>query len=257
MKIATFNANSIRTRLPLILEWLQANSPDILCIQETKTPDEEFPARDIRAIGYEAVYRGEKGYNGVAILSKSRPTTIRFGFDDGGPADETRLAHATFGTLHVINTYVPQGRKLDHPLYRYKLEWFERLRRYFDRHCSPRQKVIWLGDLNVAPTAIDIHNAKEQENHVCYHASCRKAFEAVAAWGFTDVFRMHHPEPGWYTFFDYRTPDAVKRNMGWRVDHILATKPLAQKCSNAFIDIKARLAPKASDHTFLVAEFNF
>ncbi|MGQ9662924.1 MAG: exodeoxyribonuclease III [Kiritimatiellia bacterium] len=256
MKIATFNANSIRSRLELVLEWLHKNSPDILCIQETKTPDESFPALAFRETGYEIAFRGEKGFNGVAIVSKSKPTEISFGFDDGGPADATRLAHARFGILHVVNTYVPQGRQIEHPMYHYKLEWFARLRRYFDRHCTPRQRVVWLGDLNVAPSAIDIHNAQEQENHVCYHIACREAFAAVVAWGFTDVFRLHHPEPGWYSFFDYRTRDAVKRNMGWRVDHILATKPLVTKCRNAYIDIQARLRPKASDHTFVVAEFD-
>ena len=255
MKIATFNANSIRSRLELILEWLRKNSPDILCIQETKTPDENFPALAFRELAYEAAYRGEKGYNGVAIISKTKPTAIRFGFDDGGPADETRFAHARFGSLHIVNTYVPQGRDIEHPMYRYKLEWFDRLRRYFTRQCTPRQRVVWLGDLNVAPSAIDIHNAEEQENHVCYHIACRKAFEAVVAWGFVDVFRLHHPEPGWYSFFDYRTRNAVERNMGWRVDHILATKPLAAKCRDAYIDVEARRHPKASDHTFVVAEF--
>lgn len=255
MKIATFNANSIRARLPIVLDWMARHRPDILCIQETKVEDGDFPALDLTAGGYHVVFRGEKSYNGVAILSLQKPDTVRFGLDDGGKADETRLACATFGSLHVVNTYVPQGRELDHPMYAYKLEWLGRLRGYFARHFTPRQRVVWLGDMNVAPLAIDIHNAEEQENHVCFHHRVREAFAQVLAWGFTDVFRKHHPEPGQYTFFDYRTVQAVKRNLGWRVDHILATAPLARLSTDAWIDVEPRTRDKASDHTFLVAEF--
>jgi exodeoxyribonuclease-3 len=116
-------------------------------------------------------------------------------------------------------------------------------------------RVLWVGDLNVAPEPEDIHNAEQQTCHVCYHADVRKAFADAAGWGFVDVFRKHHPEPGQYTFFDYRTKDALKRRLGWRVDHILATRPLAGRCADSYIDLGPRAAPKASDHTFLVAVF--
>ena len=238
-----------------ISAWLAENKPDVLCLQETKVQDQDFPVAEITATGYQAIFRGEKSYNGVAILSRAKPTDVLFGLDDGQPPDETRLIAARFGTLQVVNTYVPQGRTIENEMYQYKLLWFERLRKWFDRHFTATTLLVWVGDLNVAPEAKDIHNADQQANHVCYHQAVRKAFERTKAWGFEDVFRKYHPEGGQYTFFDYRTANAVKRNMGWRVDHILATQPLAAKSIDSYIDLAPRLKPKASDHTVLVAEF--
>lgn len=255
MKIATFNANSIRSRLGAILGWLKANSPDVLCVQETKVQDRDFPLEPFRAAGYEVVFKGEKSYNGVAIISRKPASDARFGLDDGKPADESRLVAARFGSVHVINTYVPQGREIDNPMYAYKLEWFRRLRGFFERHYSKRDLLVWAGDLNVAPEAMDVFGAERQARHVCFHEDVRKAFADTVAWGFTDVFRRHHPEPGHFTFFDYRTPDAVGRGIGWRVDHLLATRPLADKSVSCEIDLAPRMAPRASDHTFLAAEF--
>lgn len=256
MRIATFNANSIRTRLNLIVTWMTQHHPDILCLQETKVEDAVFPALPFVTAGYHVAFRGEKAYNGVAIVSRKKPHLVQFGLDDGGSRDETRLIYARWGPIHVVNTYVPQGRDIEHPMYTYKLEWFRRLRAYWDRHFTPRMKVAWVGDLNVAPDYIDIHNAQEQEQHVCFHSAVRQRFAETVAWGFVDVFRKHHPEPGLYTFFDYRTPRAVERNLGWRVDHILATPPLAARSRDAFIDLESRRARDASDHAFLVADFN-
>ncbi|NQT94084.1 MAG: exodeoxyribonuclease III [Lentisphaerae bacterium] len=256
MRIATFNANSVRVRLPIILEWLQAYSPDILCIQETKVQDKDFPADAFMDCGYHVTFKGQKTYNGVAVVSRTTPTAVRFGFDDDGPTDETRLADVSFGALHIVNTYVPQGREISHEMYPYKLEWFERLKAYFETHFTPRKRVIWLGDLNVAPEAIDVHNAPRQQDHVCHHVAVREAFAETVAWGFTDVFRLHHPEPGQYTFYDFRAANPVEQNKGWRVDHILATRSLVKKCSDSFIDLEPRKGSRPSDHTFLVADFN-
>ena len=255
MRIATFNVNSIRSRLEIVLDWLAVNRPDVLCIQETKAPDGDFPADAIRQAGYEVVYRGEKSYNGVALLAKTAPQDVRFGLDDGGPEDATRLVCARIGGVHVVNTYVPQGRDIEHAMYRYKIEWLERLRRYFGRHFTPRQAVVWVGDLNVAPEPIDIHNSEQQANHVCYHTDVRQAFARTVGWGFEDVFRKYHPEAGQYTYFDYRMRDAVAANRGWRIDHILATKPLAARSVRSWIDLKPRLSARPSDHTVLAAEF--
>jgi exodeoxyribonuclease III len=256
MKIATFNANSIRSRLDTVLAWLSANEPDVLCLQETKVVDGEFPSLPFREAGYNVVFRGEKSYNGVALVSRARPEGVAFGMDDGGQADETRLVYAKVAGVHIVNTYVPQGREINHPMYGYKVQWFQRLKAYFGRHFTPRMKLVWVGDLNVAPEAMDIHNAAEQADHVCYHVDVRKAFADAVEWGFVDVFRKHHPEPGQYSYFDYRTINAVKRNMGWRIDHVLATRPLAAKSAACRIDLAPRLAPKPSDHTFVVAEFD-
>jgi exodeoxyribonuclease-3 len=255
MRIATFNANSIRSRLETVLSWAETNRPDVLCVQETKVRDEEFPLEPLRAAGWHAEFRGEKSYNGVAILSRRPPDETWAGFDDGGPADCTRLLAARFGALTVVNAYVPQGRSIDHEMYAYKLAWFARLRRLFDRRFRPDDPVLWCGDLNVAREPADLHSPETNADHVCYHEEVRRAFEQCLAWGFTDVYRRFHPEPGRFSFFDYRTPNAVDRGMGWRIDYLLASPALAGRARDAFIDLAPRRAPKASDHTFVAADF--
>ncbi|MFW6151874.1 MAG: exodeoxyribonuclease III [Verrucomicrobiota bacterium] len=257
MKIATFNANSIRARMPVASKWIKDNRPDILCIQETKTHDAFFPQNEFTKLGYHVSFRGEKGYNGVAIASLKQPDQIKFGFHDGKESrEDTRLAYGKFGPLHIVNTYVPQGRDINNPAYKYKLDWFQRLRNLFETEFTTRQKVLWTGDFNIAPTFIDVHNPERQSNHVCYHQNARQAFQDTVSWGFIDVFRKSHPEPGHYSFFDYRTKNAVERSMGWRVDHFLATKPLANTSTDCYIDVEPRKWDKPSDHTFVVAEFD-
>jgi len=256
MKVATFNANSIRSRLHVILRWLAAHRPDVLGLQETKVVDEEFPLQPLVDAGYHVAFRGQKSYSGVALLSRVKPSELRFGLDDGEQkADESRLVYAKIGGVRFLNCYVPQGRDIEHEQYRYKLRWLKRLRSYLERHCKPSQQVLWMGDLNVTPEAIDIYNSEKQLNHVAYHVDARKAFAGVVDWGFVDVFRKHHPEAGQFTYFDYRLPDAAKAGRGWRPDHIFATPSLARRSLNAYIDLKPRLGPTPSDHTFLVAEF--
>lgn len=255
MRIATFNVNSIRARLEVVTAWLAQHRPDILCVQETKVQDADFPAAAFADAGYQTAFRGEKTYNGVAVLSRAPPTAVRFGFDDGGPADATRLAWVRFGSLHIVNTYVPQGRELDHPMFAYKLEWMARLRAFYERQFTTRQSVVWVGDMNVAPLAMDIHNPEKQEQDVCFHQSIRDAFAQTVGWGFADVFRRFHPEPGQYTFFDYRVAGAFARNLGWRVDHILASPPMAARATGAWIDRAPRAGPRPSDHVPLVADF--
>ena len=255
-KVATFNVNSLRSRLHLVLPWLEEHRPQVLCMQETKVPDESFPVEEFEGIGYHVVFRGQRGRNGVAIASLDEPQEVSFGLDDSGPADEDRLIRGTFSGIAVVNTYVPQGQSPDSPMFPYKLEWFRRLREFFNRHYSPDQPLIWCGDLNVAPQEIDVHNPKRLLGHVCFRPEVWEAFERVKEWGFVDVFRKHHPgEAGQYTFFDYRVPRAVERGLGWRVDHILATRPLAERSVDCWIDLTPRRATKPSDHTPLVAQF--
>lgn len=255
MKIATFNVNSIRSRLSIVLDWLAGEQADVLCLQETKCQDADFPAVEIRAAGYEVVYRGEKSYNGVAILSRLPITNVLAGLDDGGTADATRLLSAEIGGVRIVNTYVPQGRALDHEMYPYKLAWFERLRRWLDRHASPHQPVLWCGDLNVARTPLDVHNARDKAQHVCYHQSVRDAFEHVVSWGFTDLFRQFHPGEECYSFFDYRVKDSLERNIGWRIDYLMGTPSLAAVCRSVNIDLAPRRREKPSDHTVMVGDF--
>jgi exodeoxyribonuclease-3 len=255
-KAATFNANSIRSRLPIILAWLEKNAPDVLCVQETKVQDPDFPIEAFRDAGYHVVFKGEKSYNGVAIISRREPAEVSFGLNDGGPADEARLAAAKIGPLNVVNTYVPQGTAVGDPRFQYKLEWFARLRRLLDARFTPRAPLVWMGDLNVAPEPIDVYDPAHLAGSVCFHPDEQAALKSVMEWGFIDVFRKHCGEGGQFTFWDYRIVNSVKRNIGWRLDHILATKPLAAKSTAAWIDREPRLLPKPSDHTFLVAEFD-
>lgn len=255
MKIATFNCNSVRIRLPAILAWIAKHNPDILALQETKVADEHFPADAFRRAGFHLLYRGMKGYNGIALLSRQAPDAFAFGFPRA-PREEARLVYAQFGSLHLINTYVPQGRSIDHPMYGYKLKWLRRLRRWFDAHFSPRNRVLWLGDLNVAAEPRDVHNPEAREQHVCYHAAARRAFADCRAWGFTDVYRQFHPEAGRYTFFDYRRPFDPNRNRGWRLDYLLASPPLSERARRCEIDVEPRSGARASDHVPVYAEFD-
>jgi len=257
-RVATFNTNSVRARAPIVLAWLKDNAPDVLCLQETKTPDDAFPGEAFTQAGYHPFYRGEKSYNGVAMLVREslRAENTAFGLDDGGPADETRLLATEIHGIPIVNTYVPQGRDPNTEFFRYKLEWFSRLRDYFERHFSSRKPLLWVGDFNVAPETIDVHDPVRLSGHVGFHPDEHKALATVKAWGFVDVFRKHVPEPNQYTFWDYRVRDGVARGKGWRVDHIWATRPLAERSTRAWIDIAPRLAQRPSDHTVLAVEFH-
>ncbi|PKN71762.1 MAG: exodeoxyribonuclease III [Deltaproteobacteria bacterium HGW-Deltaproteobacteria-12] len=255
LKIATYNVNSIRSRLHIVLPWLQRNSPDYFCLQETKVSDDKFPQAEFADLGYAVIFKGHKQYSGVAIASRRKPQKVIFGLDDE-PKDAERIITATFDDLTIINTYVPQGQDKDSPHYTYKLAWFGRLRKYLKKHFQPQDPLIWCGDLNVAPENIDVHDPKRILGHVCFNEEVWKAYEDVKSWGFVDVFRKHHPaESGQYTFFDYRVPDAVNRKLGWRVDHILATGSVAAGSKNCLIDLSSRLGEKPSDHVILSADF--
>jgi len=256
LKVATYNANSVRSRLGLILDWLHREAPDVLCLQETKVQDKDFPAEPFREAGYCIVFRGQKAYAGVAIAARQEPQEVACGLDDGLEPDEARLLRARIGGIAVVNTYVPQGRDPDSEHFQYKLAWLARLRAFFERHYSPLEPLLWLGDFNVAPEPIDIYDPQGLKNHVDFHPQARAALEQVREWGFVDVFRLHHPgEPGQYTYYDYRARDPLEHGVGWRVDHIWATEPLARRSVCARIDVEARRAVRPSDHTFLVAEF--
>lgn len=255
MKIATYNANSVRARMPIIERWLAAARPDVLCLQETKVADDEFPAAAIEALGYRSVFRGEKSYNGVAVLSRHEFGDVLYGFDGQGIDEGTRLIAVKIGGISIVNTYVPQGTAPDSDRFRYKLEWFERLRDYFQAHYRPEDRLIWLGDFNVAPEPIDVHDPKRLLGHVGFHPDEHRALAGVKAWGFVDIFRKHRPEGGRYSFWDYRARDGVGRGLGWRVDHIWGTETMARLSLNADIDTAPRLWEKPSDHAPVIAEF--
>jgi len=255
MKIATYNVNSIRSRMHIIIPWLREHRPDVFCMQETKVENPEFPREAFEQEGYHVAYMGAKRYNGVATASLRQPDRIAFGFDDGKPGDEDRLVQIAFPGLTVVNTYVPQGRDRETPYFAYKLDWFRRLGAFFEKSFSPHDDLIWCGDLNVAREPIDVHDPKRLLGHVDFNPEVWEAFDLVKSWGFVDLFRKEHPgEAGQYTFFDYRVPRAVERKLGWLVDHIMATEPLSRRLTRCWIDMEARLAEKPSDHTILAAE---
>ena len=190
LKVATFNANSIRARLDQVLDWLSREAPDLLCLQETKVQDKDFPAAPFLEAGYHVVFRGQKAHAGVAMVSREEPQDVVFGFDDGPSAgseqsegDEARLIRAVIAGTPVVNTYVPQGRSPDSPHFLRKLEWFAALRALFAHHHKADQPLLWVGDFNVAPKVIDVYDPKRQKAHVDFHPEARAALEEVRQWG--------------------------------------------------------------------------
>jgi len=255
MKVAGFNVNSLRARLTLVLQWLDEHQPDILCVQETKVQDTDFPTDAFDRTEYKYVFKGQKSYNGVAVFSRSEISNVQFGFDDE-PKDQPRLIKAEINGIVIVNTYIPQGYLPESEKFEYKLNWFNRLLNFFDKNFKPTDPVLWVGDFNVAPQPMDVYDPKALLGHVCFHPDVHKALEKVMQWGFVDVFRTHCSEPGHYTFWDYRARNSFKRNLGWRLDHIMATEPLAKKSTACYIDKEPRLAERPSDHTPIIAEFN-
>jgi len=257
LKIATFNVNSIRSRLHIVIPWLKKHRPDVLCMQETKVDNSLFPVEEFEAIGYHITYFGYKRYNGVATVSLDKPDEVLHGFQDGGPEDKDRLLITRFPFATVINVYVPQGRDKEHEFFQYKLDWFKRLTNYIQSNFSNNAPLVLCGDMNVAPEKIDVYDPDGLLGHVCFTPEVWKAFESLKAWGLIDVFRKHHPnEPNQFTFYDYRLRGGIKRGLGWRIDHILASPPLAERCVRCEIDMEPRFLEKPSDHTILIATFH-
>lgn len=255
MRIATFNANSIRSRIEVISRWLAQHQPDVLAIQETKVQDSEFPIYELAQTGYQVIFRGQLKYNGVAILSRQRPDNVILRLE-GDHKDEARFMEASFGKITVLNTYVPQGFEIGTERFQYKLDWLGWLREHLERHHKPSDSIIWVGDLNVALADIDVHDPKRLWGSVCFCEPVQRALNEVVNWGFLDLFRSQHPEGGHFTFWDYRIPNVVKRNLGWRLDYIMAAGPAATACMDCRIDVEPRNWDKPSDHTFVLADFD-
>ena len=253
-KIATFNVNGIRSRQNVLLSWLDRSRPDVLCLQEIKCQDEEFPFDSLREAGYQASVCGQKSFHGVAILSVRKPEEVRRGFGDGGSDEEARLISAKIDGIRIFNTYVPMGRSPDHPAFQIKLDFFARLKNLFNRECAPSDPIIWTGDINVAPEDIDVFSPKRMEGKIGFHPLEREALAGVASWGFIDLFRKHHPEVRQFTFWDYRLPQSFNRDLGWRLDHIRATEPVAKASIDCEVDADLRGQANPSDHTPVWAE---
>ncbi len=254
-KIATFNANSVRARLPIVLDWLKKEQPDVLSIQETKVQDHEFPREAFEAAGWKVVFRGQKSYNGVAFVSKKPVEILVNRLYPKDPEEQARFLVGEFEGIKLINTYIPQGFDIESDKYQYKLKFFTDLKKYFDKNVPATQPALWMGDMNVAPTEIDLNNPKGNKDHPCFHIDAREAYAQTMKGKWTDLFREKIKEPGHYTFWDFRQPGTFEKNLGWRIDHILGTPPMVQRLQKIWIDTKPRGLERPSDHTFLVAEF--
>ena len=254
MRLATYNANSIRARLGIITDWLQKEQPDVLCIQETKVQDKDFPVRPFTDMGYQPVFRGQKSYNGVAIVSKHPLEEVRLGLYEG-EEEEARFISAVITGIPVINVYVPQGFAPKTEKFDYKLRFLKDLLSYVKKNYDADQSLLLTGDLNVALEDIDVHDPEGLRGEVGFHPEEQEILREYLTWGFVDVFRKHESGGGFFTFWDYRVPNGFKRNIGWRIDYVLATPPVAKTSQRVWIDTKPRSRQKPSDHTFLVAEF--
>lgn len=252
MKVATWNVNSLRVRLPQVLEWLHAQSPDVLCLQETKVTDELFPADELRAAGYHAVFSGQKTYNGVAILSRE-PAREVLATLPGADGDQKRFIAATFDSVRVVCVYVPNGEAVSSDKYRYKLAWLERLRGYIEREVAVHPKLLLAGDYNIAPEERDVHDPKLWEGQVLFSEPERAAFRQLLATGLVDAFRLFPQEANSFSWWDYRM-QAFRRNRGLRIDHILTSPVLSAECRACAIDTAPRRLERPSDHAPVVAQ---
>jgi exodeoxyribonuclease-3 len=254
MKIASWNVNSVRARRERLMHWLASYSPDVLCLQETKVVDAEFPFEALGEAGYRVAAHGQKTYNGVAILARTEPGEVERGFGDGGDDSQSRLIAARVGGVRVVSVYIPNGQEVGSDKWRYKLEWLRRLRAWLDTRRAPGEPLVLCGDFNVAPEPRDVHDPAAWEATVLFHPEARAALEQVRAWGLVDTLRLHHQEDGLFSWWDYRML-AFPKNNGLRIDHIFATEPLAHRCSAASIDRQERKGQLPSDHAPVIAEF--
>jgi exodeoxyribonuclease-3 len=253
--IATWNVNSLNARMPRVEEWLEQVRPDVLCLQETKMSDAQFPALEFEAMGYETAHHGQGRWNGVAILSKVGLTDVVCGFDDGrDPDPDARVVWATCGGVRVASVYIPNGRELSDPHYTYKLDWLGRLRAHLDAHHSPSELLVVLGDWNVIPTDNDVWDPAAFDGSTHVSAPERDAIEHVKAWGLVDTLRERYPQPGIYSYWDYRNGDFYKKR-GIRIDYLLSSTALAERCTADIIDRNGRKGTKPSDHTPVMARY--
>lgn len=255
MKIASWNVNSIRSRQERVEQWLRRQAPDVLCVQETKVTDDAFPAEPFRSLGYEPVVHGQKSYNGVAILSRLPVEEVRRGFDDSESEDGARLIAARCGTVWVYSAYVPNGQVVGSEQWAVKLRWLARLRAVLERQHKPSDLVIAGGDFNVAPEPRDVHDPEFWKTQVLFHPQAREALRNLCEFGLVDTLRLHSEAGGLYSWWDYRAL-GFPRNLGLRIDLLLASSALAARCTAASIDREARKGPLPSDHAPVLAEFN-
>jgi len=251
-RLATWNVNSLKVRLPHLLDWLAQAQPDVMCLQETKTEDANFPLAAIQAAGYQAVFCGQKTYNGVAILARSALTGVGHGIP-GFPDDAKRAIAATVGELRVVCLYAPNGQSLGSDKYLYKLRWYEALAAWLKDELARRPRLAVLGDLNVAPEDRDVHNPKRWEGQIHVSEPERAAFRRLLELGFADAFRLFEQPEKEFSWWDYRLM-AFQRGWGLRIDEILLSPELAAQCAACTIDKTPRGRERPSDHAPVIAQ---
>lgn len=256
LTLATWNVNSIRARIDRVTAWLGERKPDVVCLQETKVEDKDFPYLALEMAGYKAVHHGQKTYNGAAILSRTPLTDVFAGFDDGEADEQCRIIGATVQGVRVISAYFPNGESLESAKYAYKLRWMERLRAYLDRRCDPARPLALCGDFNVAPEPRDVHDPDLWAQSTLYHEQVREKLRGIAAFGLQDAYRLKVPDAGKFSWWDYRML-AFPKNHGLRIDHIYVTPSLAAHCIGAVIDREARKGKQPSDHAPVLATFDW
>jgi exodeoxyribonuclease-3 len=252
MRIATWNVNSLKVRLPQVLDWLAQHRPDALCLQELKLEDMKFPRGEIQAAGYTAAFFGQKTYNGVAILSREPAGNVACGiagFDD----EQRRVISADIGGVRLVCAYVPNGQSVDSDKYRYKLGWLSAFRGWLEREMAAHPRVAVLGDYNIAPEDRDVHDPKAWEGQVLVSQPERDAFRRLTQLGLSDSFRLFEQPEKSYTWWDYRM-NGFKRNLGLRIDHILLSAGLAAACTACWVDLEPRRHERPSDHAPVIAE---
>jgi exodeoxyribonuclease III len=252
-KIATWNVNSLKVRLPHVLSWLETESPDVLALQETKSIDENFPIEAINEAGYQVSYIGQKTYNGVATLCKTSIETIATCLPDYDDVQRRVLA-INNSNITVLNLYVPNGSEVDSEKYKYKLEWFSKLHPFIKQLLEKNDRLIILGDFNIAPEDQDVHDPAAWEGSVLVSPAERDEFNKLLSHGFKDCFRLFDQEEKSFSWWDYRAA-AFRRGRGLRIDHILASDSLSKNCRACYIDKEPRKLERPSDHTPVVAEF--
>ena len=254
MKIATWNVNSLKVRLPQVLDWLATARPDVLCLQETKLADEFFPAGEIEAAGYSVVFSGQKTYNGVATISTKPATDVITdipGLDD----PQRRILGTTIDGVRVLNLYVVNGQEVGSEKYAHKLFWLERVADYIETQLREHRHFVVLGDFNIAPEDRDVHDPEAWRERILCSTPERDALRKMLDLGLTDTFRLFEQEEKSFSWWDYRAA-AFRRNMGLRIDLILASRDLTATCTACYIDTEPRKLERPSDHTPVIAEFS-
>jgi exodeoxyribonuclease-3 len=255
MKIATWNVNSMNVRQTHVIEWLQSHDPDVLVLQEIKQLTEKFPSDALQELGYHSIASGQKTYNGVAIISKTAPTdpvTDLPGLDD----PQRRVLASTAGDVRVIDLYVPNGSEVGSEKYEYKLGWLASLRRFLEAEMQQHENLVVLGDFNIAPADEDVHDPEKWGEAILCSPLERQALTALLDLGLTDVFRKFEQPEKSFSWWDYRAA-GFRRNAGLRIDLILTSAAMAERCTASYVDKEPRAWERPSDHAPVVAEFDF